>query len=350
MRTLGFACTAANEPLEPFSFERRAPRANDVVMEILYSGVCHSDLHQVRNDWGWTQYPIVPGHEIVGRVIEVGSAVTSFKVGDHAAVGCLVDSCMTCDQCVGGEEQYCREGATQTYNTPDRIDGSITYGGYSKHLVVREEFALKVPDSLDLSRVAPLLCAGITTYSPMRTWNIGPGSRVGVAGMGGLGHMAIKFAVALGAHVTVLSRSAGKRKDAEVLGATDFLLTTDAEAMKAAQARFDLIVDTIPVQHDVAPYMPLLDVDGTICLVGQIGAMDSFPTVPLVMGRRRISGSAIGGMRQTQEMLDFCGRMNILPECEMIAMGEINEAFKRLEKGDVHYRFVIDMATLELAA
>lgn len=349
MRSIGFACTAADEPLEPFLFERRKPRVGDIVMEILYAGVCHSDLHQVRNDWGWSQYPMVPGHEIVGRVIEVGSEVTKYKIGDHVAVGCMVDSCMTCDQCITGEEQYCRNGMTQTYNSPDRITGDTTYGGYSKHLVVREEFALKIPESLDLARVAPLLCAGITTYSPMRTWSVGPGSRVGVAGMGGLGHMAIKFAVAFGADVTVLSRTSGKKVDAEALGANGFLLTTDAQIMSSAQSSLDLIIDTVPVRHDVTPYVPLLDVDGTICIVGQLGDMDMFGSVPMIMGRRRISGSAIGGIRQTQEMLDFCGRMNILPECEIIPMHGINAAFDRLEKGDVHYRFVIDMQTLQIA-
>lgn len=224
MKTIGYAARSAEAALAPFSFERREPRGNDVVMEILYCGVCHSDLHSARNDWGWTTYPNVPGHEIVGRVLEVGPDVQKYKPGDHVAVGCMVDSCQHCDQCHAGEEQFCREGMTQTYNSPDRIDGSLTYGGYAKHLVVREEFVLKVPDSLDLAKVAPLLCAGITTYSPLRTWNVGPGSRVGVIGMGGLGHMAIKLAAAMGAHVTVISRSLAKQPDAIELGADAFLV------------------------------------------------------------------------------------------------------------------------------
>ena len=346
MKTYGFAATSCDAPLAPFSFERRDLRDNDIAMDILYCGVCHSDLHQARNDWGWSQYPMVPGHEIVGRVTATGKAVTRYKVGDAVAVGCMVDSCQTCDQCRKGEEQLCREGNTQTYNDKDRITGERTYGGYSKHLVVREEFALKVPEKLDLSRAAPLLCAGITTYSPLRTWNVGPGSRVGVIGLGGLGHMAVKLASGMGADVTVLSRSNAKEKDALALGADRLLVSTDDTAMAKAASGFDLIIDTVPVKHDLNPYMPLLDVDGTLVLVGQVGPLNEPSTVPLIMGRRRIAGSPIGGIAQTQEMLDFCGRKNILPDCEMIRMDQINAAFDRLERSDVHYRFVIDMATL----
>lgn len=346
MKTYGFAATSCDAPLAPFSFERRELRDNDIAMDILYCGVCHSDLHQARNDWGWSQYPMVPGHEIVGRVTATGKAVTRYKVGDAVAVGCMVDSCQTCDQCRKGEEQLCRAGNTQTYNDKDRITGERTYGGYSKHLVVREEFALKVPETLDLSRAAPLLCAGITTYSPLRTWNVGPGSRVGVIGLGGLGHMAVKLASGMGADVTVLSRSNAKEKDALALGADRLLVSTDDTAMANAASSFDLIIDTVPVKHDLNPYMPLLDVDGTLVLVGQVGPLNEPSTVPLIMGRRRIAGSPIGGIAQTQEMLDFCGRKNILPDCEMIRMDQINEAFDRLERSDVHYRFVIDMATL----
>lgn len=346
MKTYGFAATSCDAPLAPFSFERRELRDNDIAMDILYCGVCHSDLHQARNDWGWSQYPMVPGHEIVGRVTATGKAVTRYKVGDAVAVGCMVDSCQTCDQCRKGEEQLCREGNTQTYNDKDRITGKRTYGGYSKHLVVREEFALKVPETLDLSRAAPLLCAGITTYSPLRTWNVGPGSRVGVIGLGGLGHMAVKLASGMGADVTVLSRSNAKEKDALALGADRLLVSTDDTAMAKAASSFDLIIDTVPVKHDLNPYMPLLDVDGTLVLVGQVGPLNEPSTVPMIMGRRRIAGSPIGGIAQTQEMLDFCGRKNILPDCEMIRMDQINEAFDRLERSDVHYRFVIDMATL----
>lgn len=350
MKTIGYAAQSADTPLEPFHFERRELRANDVAIDIEYCGVCHSDLHTARSDWKGTVYPNVPGHEIVGRVSAVGQGVENFKVGDKVAVGCMVDSCQHCDQCHGGEEQYCRNGMTGTYNSPDRITGDITYGGYSKHIVVREEFVLSMPDNLDMAKAAPLLCAGITTYSPLRTWNIGPGSRVGVVGMGGLGHMAIKLAVGLGAHVTVISRTADKEKDAMELGADAFLISGDRAAMKEAAASLDLIIDTVPVKHDINPYVPLLDVDGTICLVGQVGPMGEFVSPPLLMGRRRIAASLIGGIAETQEMLDFCGRMNILPECEMIRMDEINEAFERMEKSDVRYRFVIDMNSLDMPA
>ena len=350
MKTIGYAAQSADTPLEPFHFERRELRANDVAIDIEYCGVCHSDLHTARSDWKGTVYPNVPGHEIVGRVSAVGQGVENFKVGDKVAVGCMVDSCQHCDQCHGGEEQYCRNGMTGTYNSPDRITGDITYGGYSKHIVVREEFVLSMPDNLDMAKAAPLLCAGITTYSPLRTWNIGPGSRVGVVGMGGLGHMAIKLAVGLGAHVTVISRTADKEKDAMELGADAFLISGDRAAMKEAAASLDLILDTVPVKHDINPYVPLLDVDGTICLVGQVGPMGEFVSPPLLMGRRRIAASLIGGIAETQEMLDFCGRMNILPECEMIRMDEINEAFERMEKSDVRYRFVIDMNSLDMPA
>ncbi|ATN37195.1 hydroxyacid dehydrogenase (plasmid) [Rhizobium sp. ACO-34A] len=349
MKTIGFACTSADVPLEPYTFERRAPRENDIVMEILFCGVCHSDLHWSKNDWGWTVFPAVPGHEIVGRVIEIGSKVTRYKIGDHVAVGCMVDSCQSCDQCRKDEEQLCREGNTGTYGGFDRFTGDYTLGGYSKHLVVREEFALRMPDGLDLAKAAPLLCAGITTYSPLRTWNVGPGSRVGVIGLGGLGHMAVKLAVGMGAHVTVLSRTADKAEDAKALGANALLVSSDEEAMKKAASSFDLIIDTVPVKHDLNPYMPLLDVDGTLVIVGQIGPVAEPSTVPLVLGRRRIAGSPIGGIRQTQEMLDFCAARNILPDVEMIRMDEINHAFERMEKADVRYRFVIDMASLAAA-
>ena len=347
MKTIGYAAQTTHSPLAPFAFERRDLRPNDVAMGILYCGICHTDQHQARNDWGWSTYPVVPGHEIVGRVTEVGSEVTRYKVGDAVAVGCMVDSCQHCDQCRRGEEQLCREGMTQTYNDRDRVTQEITYGGYSKHLVVREEFALRVPDGLDLSRVGPLLCAGITTYSPLRTWNVGPGSRVGVIGLGGLGHMAVKLAVGLGADVTVLSRTRDKEADALSLGADRLLVSSEEEAMSKAQFGFDLIIDTVPVKHDLNPYLPLLDVDGTLVIVGQLGPIDEPNTVPLLLGRRRIAGSPIGGIRETQEMLDFCARKNILPDCEMIRMDQINEAFERMERSDVRYRFVIDMASLQ---
>jgi uncharacterized zinc-type alcohol dehydrogenase-like protein len=346
MKTTGYAALRCDAPLAPFDFERRELRPNDVAMEVLYCGICHTDLHQVRNDWGWSQYPMVPGHEIVGRVTAVGGDVTRYKVGDHVAVGCMVDSCGHCDQCRKGEEQLCREGNTQTYNDKDRITGERTYGGYSKHLVVREEFVLRVPKGLDLSKAAPLVCAGITTYSPLRTWNVGPGSRVGVIGLGGLGHMAVKLAAAMGADVTVMSRTKDKEADALALGADRLLVSTDAAAMARAASTFDLIIDTVPVKHDINPYMPLLDVDGTLVLVGQVGPLAEPSTVPLLLGRRRIAGSPIGGIAETQEMLNFCAKKGVLPDVEMIRMDQINEAFDRLDRSDVRYRFVIDMASL----
>jgi uncharacterized zinc-type alcohol dehydrogenase-like protein len=282
----------------------------------------------------------------VGRVTGVGPQVTRYQVGDAVAVGCMVDSCQACDQCRKGEEQMCREGNTGTYSSPDRLTKEMTYGGYSTHLVVREEFVLRVPDTLDLARTAPLLCAGITTYSPLRHWGAGPGRRVGVIGLGGLGHMAVKLAVAMGADVTVLSRSAGKAADALALGAGRLLISTDEAAMAQAASTFDLIIDTVPVKHDLDPYLPLLDVDGTLVIVGQVGPVEETNAVPLIMGRRRVAGSLIGGIRETQEMLDFCATAQVLPDCEMIRMDEINQAFERLERADVRYRFVIDMASL----
>jgi alcohol dehydrogenase (NADP+) len=349
MKTIGYAAHTKGAPLAPLHFERRALRPNDVAMEILYCGVCHSDLHMARDDWGWSTFPVVPGHEIVGRVTGVGGEVTRYKVGDAVAVGCMVDSCQHCDQCHKGEEQLCRNGMTLTYSGKDRITGEITHGGYSRHLVVRQEFVLRMPAGLDLAKAAPLLCAGITTYSPLRKWNIGPGSRVGVIGLGGLGHMAVKLAVGLGAHVTVLSRSRDKEKDALALGANKLLASSDEAAMAGAASSFDLIIDTVPVKHDVNPYLPLLDIDGTLVIVGQIGPMNEFETTPLLLGRRRIAGSPIGGIAETQELLDFCARQKILPECEMIRMDEINAAYERMEKSDVRYRFVIDMASMPKA-
>ena len=347
MQTIGFAATSADAPLAPFHFERRDLRANDVAMEILFCGVCHSDLHTARNDWGGTVYPSVPGHEIIGRVTAVGPNVTRFKEGDIGAVGCLVDSCRICDQCEKGEEQFCRTGLSGTYNAPDRITGDNNYGGYSKHIVVREEFVLTMPEGLDPARAAPLLCAGITTYSPLRTWGVKAGSRVGVVGLGGLGHMAVKLAAAMGAKVTVMSRSADKAADAAELGAHAFLNTSDAAAMRAAGESFDLIIDTVPVQHELMPYVPLLDVDGTLCLVGQLGPAPDLNTALMVLKRKRIAGSLIGGIPETQEMLVFCAEKGVLPEVEMIRMDQINDAFDRMEKSDVRYRFVIDMSSLD---
>jgi alcohol dehydrogenase (NADP+) len=346
MKTIGYAAHSNDAHMAPYHFERRDLRDNDVAIEILYCGVCHSDLHTVNGDWGPQPYPLVPGHEIVGIVRAVGSSVKNHRTGDYVAVGCMVDSCQECDQCEHGEEQYCRHGMTPTYGSPDRISGEITQGGYSKHIVVREEFVLRIPEHMDLSKVAPILCAGITTFSPLRTWNVTTGSRVGVIGLGGLGHMAVKLAKAMGAEVTAISRTTSKEKDAIALGAKGILASTDKKAMAAAENSFDLIIDTAPVKHDVTIYAPLLDIDGTLVIVGQVGPLEELVSVPLVFGRRRIAGSLIGGISETQKVLDFCAIHNIYPECEMIKMDEINDAFERLAKGDLAHRFVIDMSSL----
>lgn len=351
MKTVGYAAHSATTPLRSYDFDRRELRPNDVAMEVLFCGVCHSDLHQARNDWGWSRYPLVPGHEIIGRVTAVGNEVKHYAIGDHVAVGCLVDSCQSCDQCRKGFEQLCRKAPVQTYSDTDRFScepAAPTQGGYSKHLVVREEFVLRVPEGLELSKAAPLLCAGITTYSPLRSWNVGPGSRVAVVGLGGLGHMAVKLATAMGADVTVVSRTRDKEADALALGADRLLVSSDPAAMAQAASSFDLIIDTVPVKHDINPYVPLLDVDATLVIVGQIGPLSEPSTVPLLLGRRRIAGSPIGGIAQTQEMLNFCAKAGVLPDVEMIHIQDINAAFERLEKADVRYRFVIDMASLPL--
>lgn len=347
MKTIGYAARSSDAHMTPYHFERRDLRPNDVAIEILYSGICHSDLHTVNGDWGPQPYPLVPGHEIVGRVMAVGPDVKKYKVGDKVAVGCMVDSCQDCDQCHNHEEQFCRHGMTPTYGAKDRIDGTITQGGYSKHIVVREEFVLSVPDALDLARTAPILCAGITTYSPLRHWNVGKGSRVGVIGLGGLGHMAVKLAVAMGADVTVISRSDNKQEQAKAIGAKGILASTDKAAMAKAASSFDLIIDTVPVKHDVNVYTPLLDVNGSLVIVGQVGPMAEFMTLPLIFGRKRVAGSLIGGIKETQEVLDFCAKHNIHPECKMIRPDEVNDAFAHLEKGDVAYRFVMDMSSLQ---
>ncbi|TNC92788.1 MAG: hydroxyacid dehydrogenase [Thalassolituus sp.] len=348
MKTVGYAAHSSDAEMVPYHFERRALRPGDVAIEILFSGLCHSDLHTVNGDWGPQPYPLVPGHEIVGRVIEVGTAVTRFSEGDRVGVGCMVDSCQECDQCHNHEEQYCRHGMTPTYGAPDRISGEITQGGYSKHIVVREEFVLRIPDALDMSRAAPILCAGITTFSPLRTWNVGKGSRVGVIGLGGLGHMAVKLAVAMGADVTVLSRSDRKADEAKELGAGGILVSSDKAAMAGAAATFDLIIDTVPVEHDVTPYAPLLDIDGTLVIVGQVGPMKGFMTVPMIFGRRRVAGSLIGGIKETQEVLDFCAEHDIHPVCEVIRPDEVNRAFAVMSQGDIAHRFVMDMSSLSV--
>ena len=344
--TAAWGAPAATATLEPFSIDRRDLRDEDVAIDIEFCGVCHSDLHAARNDWGRTNYPFVPGHEIVGTVSAVGSSVTGFKPGDRVAVGTIVDSCRQCDACEDHEEQYCRKGGTGTYNGKDRIDGSPTYGGYSKSIVVAEPYVLRVPAGLDPARAAPLLCAGITTYSPLKNWNVGPGSKAGVIGLGGLGHMGVKFAAALGAEVTIITTSPAKGDDAKALGATHVLLSTDKDAMKAARASFDFLLDTIPVAHDVTPYLMLLDRQGTLCIVGAIDMLPSFHSALLLGGQKAVAGSGVGGIAQTQEMLDLCAAQGIDAECEVIAMSGINAAFERMEKADIKYRFVIDMATL----
>ena len=346
-----YAAVDSRSPLAPYTIERREMRDDDVVIDILYTGVCHSDLHMARNDWGISLYPIVPGHEIVGRVRAVGSKVGKFRAGDLVGVGCMVDSCRECKPCRHGLEQYCVEGNTMTYGSPDRRDGLMTYGGYSKSITVTEDFVVKVPENLDSKAVPPLLCAGITTWSPLRHWKIGQGSRVAVVGLGGLGHMAIKLAVALGAEVTLFSRSPHKAADARRLGAHRVILSSDAAQMQAAANNFDLIIDTVPYDHDIMPYIPTLDLDGTLVFVGLVGDLShKLNTFPILGGRRSIAASMIGGIRETQELLDFCGEHNITADVEIIDMASINDAYERMLKSDVKYRFVIDMATLDKAA
>jgi len=342
----GYAAADANSPLVPYAFTRRALRANDVRIDIRYCGVCHSDLHQARNDWRNTVYPCIPGHEIVGQVAAVGPAVKRYKAGDWVAVGCLVDSCRECSECNAGREVFCQKGPTLTYNGKDRQTGEITFGGYSSHIVVREEFVLRLPDGLNPARAAPLLCAGITTYSPLKHWQVGPGSKVGVAGLGGLGHMGVKLATAMGAEVTVLTRSAAKADEAKALGAHHVLLSSDPDAMKRATGTFDFVLDTIPVVHELDPYLRLVRTHGALVLVGVIDTIPAFSSRLLIGGRKTLSGSAIGGIAETQELLDFCAAKGIVADCEMTTMPQINAAFERMEKGDVRYRFVVDMQTL----
>jgi uncharacterized zinc-type alcohol dehydrogenase-like protein len=347
--TKAYGATSPDSGVGPMEITRRGLRHDDVLIEITHCGICHSDLHSARNDWGFTTYPIVPGHEIVGTVSAVGDGVSRHKIGDRVAIGCMVDSCMECRHCEADLEQYCLDGGnTGTYNGIDRHDGSLTFGGYSERIVCREEFVLKVPASLPSAEAAPLLCAGITTYSPLRTWKIGPGSKVAVAGLGGLGHMGVKLAAAMGAEVTVLSRSESKRADAEKLGAHAFLNTDDKAAMKAKRGYFDMVLNTIPVRHDVVPYLHLLRIDGVQVLVGLIGMMPELHT-GVLLGRKVLTGSGIGGLAETQEMLDFCAEHNILPDIEVIAMQDIAAAYDRMEASDIKYRFVIDMESLRAA-
>jgi alcohol dehydrogenase (NADP+) len=343
-----YGTEAANAPLKQMTIDRREVTANDIEIEILYCGVCHSDLHTARNDWGGTIYPAVPGHEIVGKVTRIGTEVSKLKVGDYAAVGCLVDSCRECNSCKQDLEQYCLNGMIGTYNGKDKHLGGYTFGGYSEKVVVDEHFVLKVPSNLDLAATAPLLCAGITTWSPLRHWKVGKGSKVAVVGLGGLGHMAIKLAKGLGAEVTLFSRTPGKKKDALELGADEVINSAIVDQMKSVKGKFDLIIDTVPYIHDVNPYVSTLTINGTLVLVGYLGGLEPvLNTVPMILGRKTVAGSVIGGIAETQEMLDFCGEHNIVSEIELINMQDINEAYERMLKSDVRYRFVIDMASLK---
>ena len=350
-KAIGYAAYDPKKPLAPFDFERREPGPDDVQIEILYCGVCHSDLHQARDEWGNSAFPMVPGHEIVGRVTQVGSGVTKFKAGDLAGVGCLVDSCRTCPDCQQDLEQYCND-STYTYNSPDKKNpGKSTYGGYSNLIVVDQHFVLKVSDKLDLAAVAPLLCAGITTYSPLRHWKVGPGMKVGIVGLGGLGHMGVKFAHAFGAHTVLFTTSANKVEDAKRLGADEVVISKNADEMQQHAESFDFILNTVAAPHNLDAFTGLLKRDGSMCLVGVPDSPHPSPAVGnLIFKRRALAGSLIGGLRETQEMLDFCAEHNIVSDIEMINIQEINEAFDRMQKSDVKYRFVIDLASLKAAA
>ncbi|MEB0040530.1 MULTISPECIES: NAD(P)-dependent alcohol dehydrogenase [unclassified Pseudomonas] len=347
-KAIGYAAQSATAPLAPMTFERRTPRADDVALEVLFCGVCHSDIHQARNEWGFASYPLMPGHEIVGKVTSVGADVSKYKVGDIVGVGCLVDSCRTCEACEANLEQYCLDGPTQTYASRDRVDGTLTMGGYSNAMVVSERFVVRIPEKLDLASAAPILCAGITTYSPLKHFGVKPGDKVGVLGMGGLGHMGIKFAKAMGAEVTLFTRSEAKAEEGRRQGADHVIVSTNENQMKDAAGRFNFLLDTIPVQHDLNPYLQTLRFDGVHILVGLIEPID--PPVHgfnLVAKRRVIAGSMIGGLAETQEVLDFCAEHGITCDIEMLDIKNINEAFERVVKGDVKYRFVIDMKTLK---
>lgn len=342
-----YGSNSATEDLKPLEISRRKVLPKDVQIEILYCGVCHSDIHTARSEWGPAKYPVVPGHEIVGCVTAIGSEVQNFKEGDLVGVGCIVDSCRTCPSCGEGLEQYCENGMTGTYNSPDKISGGHTLGGYSEQIVVDEQYVLRIPTNLDISKVAPLLCAGITTWSPLVHWKVKKGDKVGIIGLGGLGHMGIKFARALGAKVVMITTSPEKGKDAKLLGADEVLLSTDAEMMKTHANSFDFLLNTIPVGHQVNPYIQLLKRDKTMVMVGAIEPIEPMHSGLLVLKRRHIAGSLIGGIKETQEMLDFCGEHNILPEVEMINIQNINEAWDRVVKADIKYRFVIDMQSLK---
>jgi uncharacterized zinc-type alcohol dehydrogenase-like protein len=341
-----YASTAADAALGPLSIERRTPGPHDVQIEILYCGVCHSDIHQARNEWGNSIYPMVPGHEIVGRITAVGSHVKNFMVGELAGVGCIVDSCRTCSQCEAGEEQYCENGMTGTYNSIDKT-GQPTYGGYSTQVVVDEKYTLHVSEKLDLKGVAPLLCAGITTYSPLRHWKVGPGQKVAIVGLGGLGHMGVKLAAAMGAEVTVISTSDNKEPDAKRLGAAHFVNSKKEDKMNELKNHFDFILNTVSAPNSYDKLLPLLKTNGAMVLVGAPAEPSAVMGFNLILQRRTLAGSLIGGIRETQEMLDFCAEHNITSDVEMISIDKINEAYERVLKSDVKYRFVIDMASLK---
>lgn len=346
LKTSAYAAMTAKAPLAPHAIERRDPGPHDVLIDILYCGICHSDIHQARDEWGGSIFPMVPGHEIVGTVVQSGDQVTKWKTGDTVGVGCFVDSCRECEGCREGEEQFCDNGTTFTYNCYERDGKTPTYGGYSTRITVNEDYVLGIPQGMPLERVAPLLCAGITTYSPLRQYGIGKGHQVAIVGLGGLGHMGVKIAKAMGATVTVLSHSAKKRQDAMALGADDFVVTSDANAFKENARRFDFILDTVSAHHDYNAYLELLKRDKTMVLVG---IPDPIPlsAAPLVMQRRHLAGSLIGGIRETQEMLDFCAAHGVLSDVEVIPIQKVNEAYERVIKSDVRYRFVIDMASLK---
>ncbi len=346
-KTQAYAAQSAQAKLAPFAYQPRELRDHDVQIEVLYCGVCHSDLHQARNEWHNTIYPLVPGHEIVGRVSAVGSHSKRYKVGELVGVGCMVDSCRTCDSCKEDEEQYCEEGFVGTYNGKDRVNGEITYGGYATQVTVNEDFVLRVPENLDPAGAAPLLCAGITTFSPLHHWGVGPGKKVGIVGLGGLGHMGVKIAHAMGAHVVLFTTSASKVADGKRLGADEVVVSKDADQMAQHTNSLDFILNTVAAPHDLNPFITLLRRDGTMTLVGAPDHDHPSPQVfNLIFKRRSIAGSLIGGIKETQQMLDFCGKHNITADIEMIRMDEINEAYERMLKSDVKYRFVIDMDSL----
>lgn len=348
IKSQGYAALSGDQPLQPFEFERRPLSVGDVKIDILYCGVCHSDLHTARNDWGNTLFPSVPGHEIVGRVSAIGDSVDKFKIGDLVGVGCMVDSCQTCPSCVEDLEQFCDNGFTGTYNGHAFGFGENTYGGYADNIVVRQEFVLRIPETDNPAAIAPLLCAGITTYSPLRHWNVGPGQKVGVVGLGGLGHMGIKIARAMGAEVVLITTSPGKREDGLRLGAQEVIISTDPKQMAAAMNSLDFILNTVAAPHDLNALISLLKRDGTMTLVGAPAEPHPSPEVfRLIFKRRKLAGSLIGGIAETQEMLDFCAEHNIVSDIEMIPIQQINEAYERMLKGDVRYRFVIDMESLK---